>query len=83
VVAAIRPDDVVLGGDAKTPNAFRAKVDIVEYLGREDEAILTLEVGGRLWVRTSARLAPGENVTVVLPPDRVIFLPSEGSGGTT
>jgi len=83
VVAAIRPDDVVIGGDARTPNAFRAKVDIVEYLGREDEAILTLEAGGRLWVRTAARMTPGENVTVVFPPDRVIFLPPEGSGGTT
>ena len=83
VVAAIRPDDVVVGGDAGDPNAFRAKVDIVEYLGREDEAIVTLEAGGRLWVRTAARLAPGENVTVLLPPDRVIFLPSEGSGGMT
>jgi putative spermidine/putrescine transport system ATP-binding protein len=83
VVAAIRPDDVVIGGDAGTPNAFQAKVDIVEYLGREDEAILTLETGRRLWVRTSNRLTPGENVTVVLPPDRVIFLPPEGSGGMT
>ena len=82
VVAAIRPDDVVVGRDAGTPNAFRAKVEIVEYLGREDEAIVTLEAGGRLWVRTATRLAPGENVTVVLPPDRVIFLPSEGSGAS-
>jgi putative spermidine/putrescine transport system ATP-binding protein len=82
VVAAIRPDDVVVGGDAAGPNAFRAKVDIVEYLGREDEAIVTLEAGGRLWVRTAARVTPGENVTVVLPPDRVVFLPAEGSGGT-
>ena len=46
------------------------------------EAIVTLEAGGRLWVRTGARVTPGENVTVVLPPDRVIFLPAEGSGGT-
>jgi putative spermidine/putrescine transport system ATP-binding protein len=82
VVAAIRPDDVVVGGDAAGPNAFRAKVDIVEYLGREDEAIMTLEAGGRLWVRTAARMTPGEHVTVLLPADRVIFLPVEGSGGT-
>ena len=82
-VAAIRPDDVVVGGATGGPNAFRAKVDIVEYLGREDEAIMTLEAGARLWVRTAARVAPGENVTVVLPPDRVIFLPAEGAGGTT
>jgi len=82
VVAAIRPNDVVVGGDAAGPNAFRAKVDIVEYLGREDEVIVTLESGGRLWVQTAVRLAPGENVTVVLPPERVIFLPPEGYGGT-
>ncbi|MFI5338931.1 MAG: ABC transporter ATP-binding protein [Candidatus Methylomirabilales bacterium] len=82
VVAAIRPDDVVIGGEAGSLNAFRAKVDIVEYLGREDEAIVTLEAGGRLWVRTAARVTPGEHVTVVLPPDRVIFLPAEESGGT-
>ena len=83
VVAAIRPDDVVIGGEAGSPNAFRAKVDIVEYLGREDEAIVTLEVGRRLWVRTGVRVAPGEDVTVVLPPERVIFLPAEGPGATT
>jgi putative spermidine/putrescine transport system ATP-binding protein len=81
-VAAIRPDDVVVGGDSGTANAFRATVDIVEYLGREDEAIVRLESGGRLWVRTEARVAPGETVCVTLPPDRVIFLPAEGSGGT-
>ena len=77
VVAAIRPNDVMVGEDAASPNAFRAKVDIVEYLGREDEVIVTMEAGGRLWVQTAVRLAPGENVTVVLPPDRVIFLPPE------
>jgi putative spermidine/putrescine transport system ATP-binding protein len=82
VVAAIRPNDVVIGGESDRSNAFRAKVDIVEYLGREDEAIVTLEAGGRLWVQTATRLTPGENVTVVLPPDRVIFLPPEGYGGT-
>jgi putative spermidine/putrescine transport system ATP-binding protein len=82
VVAAIRPNDVMIGGDTASPNAFRAKVGIVEYLGREDEVIVTLEAGGRLWVQTADRLTPGENVTVVLPPERVIFLPPEENGGT-
>ena len=82
VVAGIRPDDIVVGGDSSGPNAFRAKADIVEYLGREDEVIVTLEAGGRLWVRTAARLTPGENLTVVLPPERILFFPPEGSGGT-
>ena len=80
-VAAIRPDDVLIGGDAGSPNTFRGTVDIVEYLGREDEVIVRLESGARLWVRTGARVAPGENVGVTLPPDRVVFLPAEGSGG--
>ena len=80
-VAAIRPDDVLIGGDAGTPNTFRGTVDIVEYLGREDEAIVRLESGARLWVRTGSRVAPGESVGVTLPLDRVVFLPAEGSGG--
>ena len=81
-VAAIRPDDVLIGGDAGSPNTFPGTVDIVEYLGREDEVIVRLESGERLWVRTGARMTPGESVRVILPPDRVIFLPAEESGGT-
>jgi len=81
VVAAIRPDDVVVGGDSGGTNAFRGAVDIVEYLGREDEVIVRLEAGPRLWVRTTTGVTPGENVTVILPPDRVIFLPAEEPGG--
>jgi putative spermidine/putrescine transport system ATP-binding protein len=80
-VAAIRPDDVLIGGEKGSPNAFAGTVDIVEYLGREDEAIVRLESGERLWVRTGTRVTPGESVRVTLPPDRVIFLPAEGSGG--
>ncbi len=81
VVAAIRPDDVVVGGDPGSPNTFRGTVDIVEYLGREDELIVRLEAGGRLWVRTPTQVKPGEQLSVSLPPERVLFLPAEGSGG--
>jgi putative spermidine/putrescine transport system ATP-binding protein len=82
-VAAIRPDDVRIGGEAGGANAFRATVDIVEYLGREDEAIVSLKPGRRLWVRTDVRVTPGENVSVTLSPERVIFLPEEQPGGVT
>jgi len=81
-VAAIRPDDVMVGEAASGSNVFRGKADIVEYLGREHEVILTLESGARLWVHTEARLTPGELVPVVFPPEKVIFLPTEGPGGT-
>ncbi len=80
-VAAIRPDDVQVGGEASAPNVFRGRVEIVEYLGRENEAILSLHAGPRVWVHTPARLSPGEAVTAVLPPEKVIFLPPEGTGG--
>ena len=77
-VAAVRPDDIVVGADPATLNAFRAKVEIVEYLGREHEAILSLEAGGRLFLRTATPVTPGETVAVTFPPDRLIFLPAEG-----
>jgi hypothetical protein len=81
-VAAIRPDDVVVGGTPGNSNVFRGNVEIVEYLGRENEIILTLEAGPRLWVRTPAPIPPGGTVTVTLPPDKVTFLPPGGTEAT-
>ena len=72
--AAIRPEDVQVGTEAGV-NRFRGKVEIVEYLGRENEGVLRLEDQSSLWVHTPARLAPGETVAVTFPPDKVIFLP--------
>jgi len=72
--AAIRPEDVQVGTEAGV-NQFRGKVEIVEYLGRENEGVLRLEDQSSLWVHTPARLAPGEAVAVTFPPDKVIFLP--------
>ena len=80
-VAAIRPDDVVVGQQAAGSNSFRGKVEIVEYLGRGNEVILALETGARLWVHTPERVTPGESVTAVFPPEKVILLPPEGAGG--
>jgi putative spermidine/putrescine transport system ATP-binding protein len=73
--AAIRPEDVQVGADAGGVNQFRGRVEIVEYLGRDNEAVLRLEDQSSLWVHTHADLAPGETVPVTFPPDKVIFLP--------
>jgi putative spermidine/putrescine transport system ATP-binding protein len=75
VTAAVRPEDVQVGVEMPGANRFRGKVEIVEYLGRDNEAVLTLEDGSSLWVRTPAHLNPGETVPVVFPPDKVLFLP--------
>jgi putative spermidine/putrescine transport system ATP-binding protein len=74
--AAIRPEDVQVGADASV-NRFNGRVEIVEYLGRENEGVLRLEDQSSLWVHTPVRLAPGETVPVTFPPDKVIFLPAE------
>jgi putative spermidine/putrescine transport system ATP-binding protein len=73
--AAIRPEDVQVGAPGAGSNQFRGRVEIVEYLGRDNEAVLRLEDQSPLWVHTPAQLTPGETVTVTLPPDKVIFLP--------
>jgi putative spermidine/putrescine transport system ATP-binding protein len=75
VTAAIRPEHVHVGADAAGINQFRGRVEVVEYLGRENEGLLRLEDQSSLWVHTPARLAPGETVSVTFPPDKVIFLP--------
>ena len=79
-VAAIRPDDVQLVPPRAGANTFTGKIEIVEYLGRENEAAVTLEAGPRVWVRTPARLAPGDTVAAVFPEERVIFLPPTPPG---
>jgi putative spermidine/putrescine transport system ATP-binding protein len=78
-VAAIRPDDIVMGKAGTGSNTFRGKVEIVEYLGRANEVILALETGWRLWVHTPEQAAPNESVEVTLPPEKVIFLPPDGA----
>ena len=73
--AAIRPEDVHVGSGPADGNQFSGRVEIVEYLGRDNEAVLKLEDQSSLWVHTPARLTPGETVPVTFPPDKVIFLP--------
>ena len=76
--AAIRPEDVQVGGDA-------AGAEPVPRQGRDRRVSRPRQRGGAarsrrqssLWVRTPARLAPGETVPVTFPPDKVIFLPGD------
>jgi putative spermidine/putrescine transport system ATP-binding protein len=73
--AAIRPEDVQVGAAGDGVNRLRGRVEIVEYLGRDNETVLKLEDQSSLWVHTPAHLSPGETVSVTFPPDKVIFLP--------
>ncbi|MPZ81341.1 MAG: ATP-binding cassette domain-containing protein [Actinophytocola sp.] len=74
-VAAFRPGDVtVVTEDGE--NTVRAVVEIVEYHGREQAVEAKLPGGEALHVRTGSRLAPGDEVTLHVPPERVlVFAP--------
>jgi putative spermidine/putrescine transport system ATP-binding protein len=77
-VAAIRPEDFTVAG-ADVENTFPATVEIVEYHGREQVVEARLEGGQALHVRTTSRLAPGDDVRLAVPPERVLVFAREDS----
>jgi putative spermidine/putrescine transport system ATP-binding protein len=76
-VMAIRPDDVRVGKSADGVNVLRGKVDLVEYLGREQEAAVTIEGQARVWLKTTEKLTLGDNIDITLPADKLVLLPRE------
>ena len=72
-IMAIRPDDVELGGEG----GVRGRVEIVEYLGREQEAAIRIDDGTKLWLRTTSHLQVGDTVSLGFPIDKVVLLPNE------
>jgi putative spermidine/putrescine transport system ATP-binding protein len=73
-VAAIRPEDFTVGDG---PNAMEADVEVVEYQGREQAIQARTADGAALYLRVAARLAPGDHVTVSVPPERVLVFAAE------
>jgi putative spermidine/putrescine transport system ATP-binding protein len=71
VVAAVRPEDVLLAAGEVT-NLLAATVDVVEYQGRELAVEVRTDTGRALHLRTDRRLAPGDAVTLTIPPDRLL-----------
>jgi putative spermidine/putrescine transport system ATP-binding protein len=76
-MAAIRPEDFAVAEPGSTQNAVPAVVEIVEYHGREQLVEVKLAGGQRLHVRTTSRLAPGDEVTLTVPPERVLVFGDE------
>ena len=74
-VAAIRPEDIEVGEvgeQAEGGNALHLTVDVAEYHGREHAVQGRLSNGDVLRLRTPAKLAPGDTVTVRVPAHRVL-----------
>jgi len=74
-VAAFRPSDVTVAAE-EGANTVRATVELVEYHGREQAVEARLPGGETLHVRAESRLAPGDDVLLHVPRDRVlVFAP--------
>jgi putative spermidine/putrescine transport system ATP-binding protein len=77
-IAAIRPEDVVVADTGE--NQLRLEVEVVEYHGREQAVQGRLAGGEVLRLRTTARLAPGDTVTVCVPVERVLVFAADSDG---
>jgi putative spermidine/putrescine transport system ATP-binding protein len=75
VTIALRPDDIEPGGPGA--NAIEARVELVEYCGRDWLVDLALSGGGILYARSERKVTSGDRVRCAVPPDRVLVFPRE------
>ncbi|MGI9099932.1 MAG: ABC transporter ATP-binding protein [Solirubrobacteraceae bacterium] len=76
VTLAIRPDDLVVGGDGE--NAFEITVDAVEFRGRSFVVEGATASGQRLRGTSAAAVAIGATVTLRAPASRVLLFAGAG-----
>src|SRR3954463_1587230 len=79
VTVALRPDDVEPGGTGA--NAIEARVEIVEYCGRDWLVDLVLPDGRTVYARSTRKVAPGACVRCAVAPERVLVFPRESRRG--
>jgi putative spermidine/putrescine transport system ATP-binding protein len=79
VVVGVRPEDLVVGPsdgrESADTNRIRATVDVVEYQGRELAAEARTAEGQRLHLRTTERIAPGDEVQISVHPEHLLAYP--------
>lgn len=74
----IRPEEFMICALGDTSeNNITARVEAVEYYGRESLFILRTQDSTRLFVRAEGNAEPGQNMTVFVPHDRVLAYPFE------
>ncbi|HUZ17381.1 MAG TPA: ABC transporter ATP-binding protein [Spirochaetia bacterium] len=76
ITTAIRPEDIEIDG-ASTPGALRAKVTLVEYLGQTSQVSAVTEGGTRIDLRTSKAVSIGDNVSLLIAPERLLLFSPE------
>jgi len=75
VTVAIRPEDIEPGGTGA--NTIEARVEIVEYCGRDWLVDLLLSDGRTVYARSSRKVASGASARCAVSPERVLVFPRE------
>ncbi len=76
-MVAIRPDDMVVGAGPDALNSIAARVENIEYAGRESLVDVVTPGGIKLIVRTAEPLSVGASVHVHAPVERTLVYPAE------
>ena len=75
---SIRPEEfVICANDAQVENSISARVETVEYYGRESLFMLRTQDNTRLFVRAAGTAVAGDSITVSVPTDRALVYPIE------
>ncbi len=74
---AIRPEEIVLGDGPGGVNAIAARVENVEYCGRDSLLDVVTAAGTMLHVRAPVTIAMGDQVRVHVPVERALVYPGE------
>jgi putative spermidine/putrescine transport system ATP-binding protein len=76
-MVAIRPDDIAVGADPGGANTIVARVENVEYGGRDSLLDVVTPAGTLLHVRGPVTTARGDSVRVHVPVERTLVYPLE------
>jgi hypothetical protein len=69
VFCAIRPEDVVLGGNGE--NSLPCKIDIIEYQGQSNSASASLANGRRVDFKSALPIEINSDATIRLPAEKM------------
>src|SRR5450830_814111 len=78
---SIRPEEFIIcapgSSSSDVGNSLSARVESVEYYGRESLFMLRTQDNTRLYVRAEGKASPGETIRVAVAADRVLAYPFE------
>lgn len=71
-MVAMRPEEIVVGEGPEGRNTIVVRVETVEYGGRDSLVGVATATGARLYLRTAHSAAPGDALSIHVPPERAL-----------